>query len=126
MIALRRLTTRAVGSGPRVNSALIRRINATRLFHIIRLNPGISQRRLSVEADIDPATVSIIINNFEQAGIVRRVVDAPTGRAGRPTSALTLDPRGYLSAGIGIEPDAIRIVLAAIDGTVRADLTVAA
>ena len=112
------------GRGPRVNSALTRRINAPRLFHIIRLNPGISQRRLSIEADIDPATVSIIINNFEQAGIVRRVVDPPTGRAGRPTSALTLDPRSYLSAGIGIEPDTIRIVLAAIDGTVRADLAV--
>lgn len=96
---------------PRVNSALIRRINTGRLFHIIRQNAGISQQQLSHVSGIDPATISIIINNLEAAGIVRRVIDAPTGRAGRPTSALSIDARAGYLAGIGIEPDAIRIVL---------------
>lgn len=109
---------------PRVNSALIRRINTARLFHTIRQNAGISQRQLSRISGIDPATISIIINNLEAASIVRRVADAPTGRAGRPTSALSIDARAGYLAGIGIEPDAIRIGLATIDGARCADLVV--
>ena len=109
---------------PRVNSALIRRINTGRLFHIIRQNAGISQQKLSQASGIDPATISIIINILETVGIVRREIDAPTGRAGRPTSALSIDARAGYLAGIGIEPDAIRIALATIDGTRCADLVV--
>lgn len=110
-------------SRPRVNSALIRRINTGRLFHIIRQNPGISQQELSRNSGIDPATISIIITNLETAGIVRRETDAPTGRAGRPTIALSIDARAGYLAGIGIEPDTIRIVLATIDGAPCADLS---
>ncbi|MBW4036534.1 MAG: ROK family transcriptional regulator [Proteobacteria bacterium] len=109
----------------RVNSALIRRINTGRLFHIIRQNPGISQQRLSIQSGIDPATISIIITNLETTGIVRRTTDAPTGRAGRPTVALNIDARAGFLAGIGIEPDAIRVTLATIDGMACADITVA-
>ncbi len=112
-------------SRPRVNSALIRRINTGRLFHIIRQNPGMSQQTLSRQSGIDPATISIIITNLETAGIVRRTTDAPTGRAGRPTVALNIDPRAGYLAGVGIEPDTIRITLATIDGVACADLTVA-
>lgn len=108
----------------RVNSALVRRINTARLFHMIRQNPGISQQKLSQISGIDPATISIIINNLETGGIVRRDTDAPTGRAGRPTTALSLDPRAGYFAGIGIEPDAIRVVISTIDGGVCADLVV--
>ncbi|BAJ79488.1 MULTISPECIES: ROK family transcriptional regulator [Acidiphilium] len=108
----------------RVNSALVRRINSARLFHMIRQNPGISQQKLSQISGIDPATISIIINNLESGGIVRRDTDAPTGRAGRPTTALSLDPRAGYLAGISVEPDAIRIVISTIDGTACADLAV--
>lgn len=108
----------------RVNSSLVRRINTARLFHMIRQNPGISQQKLSRLSGIDPATISIIINNLEADGVVRRDAEAPTGRAGRPTTALSLDARAGYLAGIGIEPDAIRVVLATIDGTCCADLLV--
>ncbi|MDD2859857.1 MAG: ROK family transcriptional regulator [Acidiphilium sp.] len=108
----------------RVNSALIRRINTGRLFHIIRQTPGISQQLLSRASGIDPATISIIITNLEAASIVRRETDAPTGRAGRPTIALSIDARAGYLAGIGIEPDTIRIVLATIDGAQCADVSV--
>lgn len=108
----------------KVNSALVRRINTGRLFHIIRQNPGISQQKLSRDSNIDPATISIIITNLESAKIVRRATDAPTGRAGRPTIALNIDARAGFLAGIGIEPDAIRIALATIDGARCADLIV--
>ncbi|CAG4928973.1 unnamed protein product [Acidocella sp. C78] len=108
----------------RVNSALVRRINSARLFHMIRQNPGISQQKLSQISGIDPATISIIISNLESGGIVRRDTEAPTGRAGRPTTALSLDPRAGYLAGIGVEPDAIRILISTIDGAACTDLVV--
>jgi predicted NBD/HSP70 family sugar kinase len=111
-------------SKPRVNSALIRRINTARLFHIIRQTPRISQQKLSAASGIDPATVSIIVNNLEAAGIVQRVADAPTGRAGRPISALSIDAEAGLLAGIGVEPDAIRITVATLDGIARNSIVV--
>ncbi len=103
----------------RVNSALIRRINIARLFHGIRQAPQISQQRLVAETGIDPATVSIIVSNLEAAGVVRRMTDARTGRAGRPTSALSINAEAGLLVGIGIEPDAIRLTIATIDGVAR-------
>jgi predicted NBD/HSP70 family sugar kinase len=108
----------------RVNSALIRRINIARLFHAIRQSPQISQQRLSAETGIDPATVSIIIGNLEAAGVVRRVADARTGRAGRPTSALSINAEAGLLVGIGVEPDTIRLTIATIDGVARGSAVV--
>jgi predicted NBD/HSP70 family sugar kinase len=103
----------------RVNSALIRRLNIARLFHGIRQAPHISQARLGAETGIDPATVSIILGNLEAAGVVRRLADARTGRAGRPTSTLSINAEAGLLVGIGVEPDAIRITVATIDGIAR-------
>jgi predicted NBD/HSP70 family sugar kinase len=108
----------------RVNSALIRRINTARLFHGIRGTPQISQQRLVAETGLDPATVSIIVGNLEAAGVVRRTADARTGRAGRPTSALSINAEAGLLVGMDIEPDAIRIIVTTIDGVPRQSVVV--
>lgn len=109
----------------RVNSALIRKINTARLFHALRENPDISQRRLAALTGIDAATVSIIATQLEAGGIVQRGSVRRSGRAGRPEAALRLAPDGGWLIGAGIEPDVIRLVATGLDGQVRARLNVA-
>lgn len=104
----------------RVNSALIRRINTARLFHVLREHPGISQRRLGALAEVDAATVSIIVAKLEAAGIVRRAEARPSGRAGRPGAALRIAAEAGILVGVSMEPDVIRLIATELDGTRRA------
>jgi predicted NBD/HSP70 family sugar kinase len=107
-----------------INSNLIRRINTAHVFHIIRIDPGISQRHLSHVSGIDPATVSIIVATLEQNGIVRRESGTRTGRAGRPTTALYINGDSGVLVGISVEADLLHIVLASPDGTRRGSIHV--
>ena len=57
----------------RINSNIIRKINAARVFHGIRKNPSISPQGLSKDTGIDLATISIILASLEQDGLVERL-----------------------------------------------------
>jgi predicted NBD/HSP70 family sugar kinase len=105
-----------------INSTLIRRINTAHVFHIVRVDPVISQRQISNVSGIDPATVSIIVATLEQNGIVRREAGTRTGKAGRPTSALFINADSGVLVGISVESDLLHIVLTAPDGTRRGAL----
>lgn len=100
----------------RINSNLIRRINAVRVFHNIRTDPGLSPQALSNVTGIDLATISIIVAALEADGIVRREIAARTGRSGRPTSNLFINADAGVLAGISFETDKIQIVIATLAG----------
>jgi predicted NBD/HSP70 family sugar kinase len=107
-----------------INSNLIRRINAVRVFHIIRTDPGISPRQISKVTGIDLATISIILNVLEQDGIVRRMTAAPTGRSGRPVSNLYINADSRVLAGISFETDKIQVVISTLAGERRGALQI--
>ncbi len=103
---------------PRVNSALIRRINTIRILHCLRENPGISQSRLGDMVGLDKATVSIIVTQLIADNVLERRMGTPSRRVGRPETALSISRNAGLLAGIRLEPDNIRIVLATLAGQV--------
>ena len=107
-----------------INSNLIRRINAARVFHNIRTDPGISPRQISKVTGIDLATISIILNVLEQDGIVRRTTAAPTGRSGRPVSNLYINADSRVLAGISFETDKIQVVISTLAGERRGALQI--
>ena len=109
----------------RLNSALIRRVNTVKLFHALREHPGISQRRLGALAEVDAATVSIIVAQLEAAGIVQRSHARRSGRAGRPATALAIAAAGGVLVGVSVEPDVIRLLATGLDGSRRAMIEVA-
>jgi predicted NBD/HSP70 family sugar kinase len=113
----------------RVNSALIRRINTARVFHAVRENADISQRRIVQLTGLDAATVSTIVAQLEAEDVLQRLPAAqPSARArqpGRPEAALRIAPQSGWFVGAVLEVDAISLVLAGLDGGAQATLAVA-
>jgi predicted NBD/HSP70 family sugar kinase len=109
---------------PRINSALIRRINTARVFHALRQHPGSSQRSLCLLTHMDASTVSSIIARLEAERIVRRVGDRRSGQAGRPEGMLQIDRDGGVLLGAAIERECIRLIACGLDGERRGALTV--
>lgn len=107
-----------------VNTTLIRRINVARVFHGIRENPGVSQRRLVDVTHVDRATVSAVVQRLAADGLITRSKGASGGRIGRPEDALRINPDAGLFLGLAIEADTIRLIAANLDGMPRARLTV--
>ncbi len=108
----------------RINSNIIRRINAARVFHGIRKSPGVSPQGLSKATGIDLATISIILSTLEQDGLIVRALRERTGRSGRPNSQLSINEKAGVLAGVAVDVDEIQIVLSSFAGTRLASLRV--
>lgn len=108
----------------RINSNIIRRINAARVFHGIRKSPGISPQGLSKDTGIDLATISIILSTLEQDGLVVRTLRERTGRSGRPNSQLSINEKTGVLAGVAVDVEEIQVVLTSFAGTRLASLRV--
>ncbi|WP_207458352.1 ROK family transcriptional regulator [Azospirillum sp. SYSU D00513] len=103
---------------PRVNSAVIRRLNMVRVFHALRENPSASQAELGRLTGLDKATTSAVVTQLLEEGLVERTETARTRRIGRPETALNIAPSAGLLVGARLEPGTIRIVTATLAGTV--------
>lgn len=106
---------------PRVNSALIRRINTARVFHALREEPDIAQRELTERTRLDVATISTIVTQLEAEGLVARSTLARAGR-GRPESRLRLRSESGVLLGVELDATSIRLLAAGMDGEPRARL----
>jgi predicted NBD/HSP70 family sugar kinase len=104
---------------PRVNSALIRRINTARVFHALREHPGVGQRPLTQLTQLDGATVSTILQQLEAEGLVTRTALPRDGRAGRPESLLRINSDAGWLVGVELDSARIRFAAAGMDGVVR-------
>nr|WP_295745211.1 ROK family transcriptional regulator [uncultured Acidocella sp.] len=108
----------------RINSNIIRKINAARVFHGIRKNPSISPQGLSKDTGIDLATISIILASLEQDGLVERSQGERTGRSGRPNSQLNINEKTGVLVGVAVDVDESELVLCSFAGTILANLHV--
>jgi predicted NBD/HSP70 family sugar kinase len=102
---------------------LIRQVNAARVFHALRENPGSSQRRLCTLTRLDASTVSSVVAGLEAARIVKRLGGRRSGHAGRPEGLLQVDRDGGILIGAAIEVDGVRLIATGLDGERRAALT---
>lgn len=99
----------------RVNPALIRQLNAARVFHAVRLTPGASQRRLSELTGLDKATISAVVGQLVDDGLLSGV-KASSGRPGRPEVALTVAPQAGVLIGARLELGSVRLMAASLAG----------
>ena len=99
----------------RVNPALIRQLNTARVFHAVRLHPGVSQRRVAELTGLDKATVSTVVSALVDDGLLSRTTVA-SGKPGRPEQALVVDPSGGLLVGARLEPRSVRLLVATLAG----------
>lgn len=101
----------------RINSTAIRQLNLVRVFHALRENPGSSQRALGRITGLDKATISAIVGQLLEQGVLERGHTPSTGRVGRPEVALSIAPSAGSLVGARLEPGLIRIVATTLAGT---------
>lgn len=101
----------------RLNPALVRRLNVAKVFHALRLAGSATQTDLVSGTGLDPATVSAVVRQLRDDGWVR-ATSAPAGdRRGRPPMHLEIDPNAGVLIGARLEPGAVRMLAATLDGT---------
>ena len=104
-----------------MHPSIVRQIHASRIFHVIRLNPLLSQRELVRQSGFDKSTVSTIVQQFETRGLVERERGSGDGRPGRPGERIRLSERSGLLVGVNLRPGTIHLGAARLDGTLLAE-----
>jgi len=107
----------ALRSRPRLNPALVRRLNLARVFHALRLAGAASQGELALATGLDPATVSAVVRQLRHDGWLRATAVPTAGRTGRPPVRLTIDADAGLLVGARLEPDVVRLLATTLAGT---------
>jgi len=110
----------AVADEVDVNTAIIRQLNVSRVFHALREHPGSSQREIARSTGLDRATVSAVVGQLEDQNLVDRTPKPRRGRAGRPETALRLTERAGWFVGVRLDPQELHIVATTIDARVVA------
>ncbi|SOC10407.1 MarR family transcriptional regulator [Rhodobacter sp. JA431] len=100
-----------------MHPSYVRQYNATRIFHALRANPGITKRGLTDLTGCDKSTVSAILRAFEDIGFVESDAAQETGKRGRPSANYRLSADNGLLIGVHLEFEQMAIVAASIDGT---------
>lgn len=106
-----------------MHPSVVRQHHASRIFHTIRLNPDLSQREIADLAEVDKSTVSTILKDFEDAGLIVRSQRKAGGGRGRPGDGISIAGFGGLFIGIHPVPWEIHFVVAGLDGVPVGSIT---
>lgn len=99
---------------------LIRRLNKAAIFDAVRVNQdGISRADVARITDLSRATVSAIVDDLLQAGLVREA-RIGASRGGRRPTILELNPDAGRVVGIDIGATHLNVAVADLRGTVLA------
>lgn len=101
-----------------MNTALIRQLNISRIFHALREHPGSSQRELGAITGIDKATISAVVGQLGNRGLVERRTKRNEGRVGRPEIAIRISEEAGIFIGTRLEPTTIRAIATTLDARV--------
>lgn len=102
---------------------VLRHLNATKVFHAVRRNAGVTQRGIMELVDAEKSTVSAILRDFEDAGMVLRSEKPHGGGRGRPSEGYSIAPAAGAVMGVHLRPNEIRYVFADLTGEHTAVLT---
>ncbi|MEJ2287784.1 MAG: ROK family transcriptional regulator [Deinococcales bacterium] len=103
-----------------MNTAIIRQLNVSRVFHALREHPGSSQREIVRLTGLDRATVSTVVAQLEEQDLLERTPRPSRGRAGRPEKALRLSEKAGWFVGVRLDPQELHVVATTIDARVVA------
>jgi predicted NBD/HSP70 family sugar kinase len=103
---------------------LLRDNHRKRVLTLLQDHGALTRSDLVRRSGISRATISSVVAALVDEGYLREI-DPPNvdrqGRAGRPSSLLTLDPSGGAAVGIDVDHDCLRVVVADLSHTVLAE-----
>lgn len=95
--------------------------NAESIIHAIRRQSEVSRADLARETALSPATVSSIVDDLISAKVLTET-GAKSTVAGRRPIGLMFNPEAGFVTGICITPDQLGILIADLDGNLKAEL----
>ena len=102
-----------------MNSLLTAQYNTSRVLRQLWLNPGISRAEIADRLGLNRSTLTHIIKNLTDQGLVRVLdVGAAGPLGGRKNVRLAIDPSYGCFVGLDVQADMIRIVGVDVSGTV--------
>ncbi|CAJ0994341.1 Protein mlc [Sodalis praecaptivus] len=90
------------------------------VIEAIRLSGELTRAELARLTALTPQTVSNIVGELQQAGILSAHLPRRDGARGQPAIPVTLNPDSAYSIGIHLDHQSLLIVLVDLSGTVRA------
>lgn len=99
--------------------AALRDVNRSAVLRLIGRNGPISRAEIARRAGVSPGTVTTLVRNLVDAGIVTPV-EQSAPRSGRPAELVGLVGAAAQAIGVKIASDHLAIVRADLDGTVLA------
>ena len=107
-----------------VSGAALRDVNRSAVLRLIGRFGPISRAEIARRAGVSPGTVTSLVRNLVDAGVVRPV-DQSAPRTGRPAELVGLVGSAAQAIGVKVASDHLAIVRADLDGTVLATSHVA-
>ncbi|HEV7367544.1 ROK family transcriptional regulator [Arenibaculum sp.] len=95
-----------------------RRFNRRVVMEIVRLHGPLSRAEIARMTGLSAQTISNIVGEFAEAGLVRSV-RRRTGARGQPAVDLELDPDGGFTFGVSFDQSSLIVLLVDVAGTVR-------
>ncbi|MET3927030.1 ROK family transcriptional regulator [Devosia sp. 2618] len=105
----------AVGRGLQHHS--LRRANVRAVLTVIGFNAGLSNAEISRLSGLAPQTVSAILSDLDQAGMISRG-EVLRGRRGQPATPISLHPEGAFAIGVELGRRHADVVLLNMDAEV--------
>lgn len=95
----------------------LRRANARAVLTVIGFNPGVSNADIARQSGLAPQTVSAILADLDEAGLIRRG-EVLRGRRGQPATPIFLHPEGAFAIGVEIGWRHLEVLLLNLEGRV--------
>lgn len=96
-----------------------KKLNIARILRAIWLNTGISRVDISRELDLDKSTVTLIVNELIEMGIVYPLAEGKAGpQGGRKPIQLTINRNFACVVGVEIQPQSCTMIAVDLDGQI--------
>src|SRR3954451_21370736 len=108
-----------MGSG---SLSSLRELNRLRVLETVRERGAVSRAEIARRTGLARSTVSSLVGELQRDGLVVESEDgAAASSGGRPPVLLTLDPGAGVVLGIHLDHPVVRVALADLDHTLRAE-----
>ncbi|HLS93636.1 MAG TPA: ROK family protein [Microbacterium sp.] len=107
--------------GARTTNEEVRQQNLSTVLRLVHVEGPQSRSHIGTATGLNRSTVTALVGELLELGLVRETEQAPTGRVGRPSLGVAADD-AVVSLSIRAEPDAVTVALVGLGGTVHSRL----
>jgi len=108
-------------TGARTTNEEVRQQNLSTVLRLVHVEGAQSRSHIGAATGLNRSTVTALVTELLELGLVRETETAPTGRVGRPSLGVGADD-AVVALSIRPEPDAVSVALVGLGGAVHSQL----